>query len=72
MTTIIPEGEAIRKAVKWVASELEENPGQPLRGLVNKAALTFNLSPLETEFLTRFYLQKAEKGAIKEPGQTKS
>lgn len=58
MTTVMPEGEAIRKAVKWVASHLEENPDQNLRSLLDKAALNFNLSPKEVEFLVRFYCDK--------------
>jgi len=55
MTTIIPEGEAIHKAVKWISGELEEDPSKPLQKLVNDAVLRFDLSPKEAEFLTKFY-----------------
>jgi hypothetical protein len=55
MTTIMPEGDAIRKAVKWISDELKEDPKKPLQKLVNNASMRFNLSPKETEFLTEFY-----------------
>jgi hypothetical protein len=28
MTTLLPEGEAIRKAVKWISGELQQNPNR--------------------------------------------
>jgi hypothetical protein len=55
MATIMPEGEAIRKAVKWVSSELQEDPGKSHQKLINEAVTRFDLSPKEAEFLTRFY-----------------
>ena len=51
----MPEGDAIRKAVKWISGELKEDPNKSVQKLVNNAALRFNLSPKETEFLTEFY-----------------
>jgi hypothetical protein len=55
MTMIMPEGEAIRKAVKWISDELKENPNKSLQKLANSAVLRFDLSPKEAEFLTEFY-----------------
>jgi hypothetical protein len=55
MTTIMPEGENIRKAVKWISSVLQENPTKSLQKLVNDAVLRFDLSPKDAEFLTSFY-----------------
>ena len=55
MTTTMPEGESIRKAVKWISSELQENPIKSLQKLVNDAVLRFDLSPKDAEFLTSFY-----------------
>jgi hypothetical protein len=55
MTTIMPEGEAIRKAVKWISGELQEDPNKSLQKLVNNAVSRFDLSPKEAEFLTEFY-----------------
>jgi len=55
MTTVMPEGENIRKAVKWISSELQDNPNKSLQKLVNDAVLRFDLSPKDAEFLTSFY-----------------
>jgi hypothetical protein len=51
MTTIIPEGEAIRLAVKWISEKCCENPGSGARKWVNEAGIRFNLSPKEEEYL---------------------
>jgi hypothetical protein len=55
MTPVMPEGEAIRKAVKWISGKLREDPNKPVQILVNHAVLRFDLSPKEAEFLTEFY-----------------
>jgi hypothetical protein len=55
MTTIMPEGEALRRAVKWISGELDENKGKSVQKLINEAVTRFDLSPKDTEFLTSFY-----------------
>ena len=55
MTTVMPEGEAIRRAVKWIASMHADNPGSQPSQFVSEAILRFDLSPLESDFLVRFY-----------------
>ena len=55
MTTVMPEGEALRRAIKWISGELQSDAGAPLAKLVAEAALRFDLSPQETEFLSEFY-----------------
>jgi hypothetical protein len=55
VTTVMPEGEAIRKAVKWISAHIEENPSVSFQKLVQEAVLRFDLSPKETEFLMEFY-----------------
>lgn len=55
MTTIMPEGETIRKAIKWISSELQEDANKSIPKLVNEAALRFDLSPNDTTFLMGFY-----------------
>ena len=55
MTTVMPEGDAIRKAVKWISAHLEEKPGYSPQKLVQEAVLRFDLSPKEAEFLLEFY-----------------
>lgn len=53
--TIMPEGEAVRKAVKWISEILKENPETPIDALLQQAGLKFDLTPLEADFLTAFY-----------------
>jgi hypothetical protein len=55
MSTIMPDGEAIRKAVKWISDELQEDPNKSPQKLVNEAILRFDLSPKDGVFLTDFY-----------------
>jgi len=63
MATIMPEGEALRKAVKWISAEIAEHPDKSLQGLVNEAVMRFDLSPKDSEFLMSFY----RKGANPSP-----
>lgn len=55
MTTVMPEGDAIRKAVKWISAHIEEKTSIQLKELVQEAVLRFDLSPKEAEFLQEFY-----------------
>jgi hypothetical protein len=55
VTTIMPEGEAIRKAVKWISAHIEEQANIQLQKLVQDAVVRFDLSPKEAEFLQEFY-----------------
>ncbi|MFZ2447168.1 MAG: hypothetical protein WAW37_12485 [Syntrophobacteraceae bacterium] len=55
MATIMPEGDAIRKAIKWISAELTEHPERDVRKLVNEAVTRFDLSPKDAEFLMNFY-----------------
>jgi hypothetical protein len=55
MATIMPEGEAIRKAVKWISDKLLDDPNKSVQKLINEAVMRFDLSPKDTVFLTDFY-----------------
>jgi hypothetical protein len=55
MTTVMPEGEAIKRAIKWISGELHENPSKSIQILIDGAVLHFDLSPKEAEFLINFY-----------------
>ncbi len=57
MSNIMPQGEGIRKAVKWISAELEENPQKAPLKLVQEAVTRFDLSPKDAEFLVQFYKQ---------------
>ncbi|MDQ5985556.1 MAG: hypothetical protein CSYNP_01268 [Syntrophus sp. SKADARSKE-3] len=58
MSTIMPEGDEIRNAIKWVSQNLEDNAGQPVSKLVEKAVFKFDLSPADSEFLMNFFRKK--------------
>ena len=51
--SIQPDGEEIRRAVKWIAEERQAAPQRPLKVIVEEACLKFDLSPLEAEYLLR-------------------
>ncbi|MDR3566793.1 MAG: hypothetical protein P4L43_02080 [Syntrophobacteraceae bacterium] len=55
MTTVMPEGEPLRKAVKWISAQIGEYPDKPVQKWVNEAVVRFDLSPRDTEFLMSFY-----------------
>jgi len=58
MAPILPQGESIRKAVKWISEERQSEPAKPLAKLVEEASLRFNLSPAEGEFLFQFFKEQ--------------
>ncbi|PLX77475.1 MAG: hypothetical protein C0615_05180 [Desulfuromonas sp.] len=61
MSELIPDGDDLRKAVKWVSGELQSNPEQPLQPLVQKAIFTYDLSPKDGDFLTRFFRESRQE-----------
>lgn len=63
MATVMPEGESIRKAIKWMSVELNEHPDKPVQKLVNEAVTRFDLSPKDTEFLMNFYRKEGGSSA---------
>lgn len=60
MTTVMPKGDALRQAVKWISEmRLEKSP--PADGkLIDEACLKFNLTPKDAEYLARFVRGEAE------------
>ena len=46
-----PEGEALRRAMKWLSERRRADPSAPRAGLVNEAAQRFDLTPRDEEFL---------------------
>ena len=55
MTTVMPEGENLQKAIKWISINFEENKNQSLGPLIEKAVFKFDLSPKDSEFLFGFF-----------------
>ncbi|MBN1473765.1 MAG: hypothetical protein JW914_04045 [Syntrophaceae bacterium] len=62
MAIIMPDGEEIKQAIKWISAQLEEKNNEPLTMLIEDAVFKFDLSPKEADFLTRFFGKRnAEK-----------
>lgn len=55
VATIQPKGEKLRQAVRWISEEQQERKEKGVRKLIREAALRFNLSPREEEYLISFY-----------------
>ena len=58
MATIMPKGDKLRQAVKWISDMRTEDETASIPMLIENAALRFNLSPKEQEFLESFYKEK--------------
>ena len=61
MRDLLPDGEELRSAIKWVSANLQENPGQPVQPLVQEAIFKFDISPRDAEFLIGFFRQRKEE-----------
>jgi hypothetical protein len=59
--TIMPEGEALRKAVQWISDERQEDPSKKLAQIIEAACLKFNLTPIEALYLEK-WVRSEEKG----------
>ena len=55
MSTLMPKGEKIRKAVRWISEMLKDNADKTPSDMIPVASEKFNLSPKEEEFLVSFY-----------------
>lgn len=58
MEGLLPEGEDLRRAVKWISATLQENPDRPVQPVVQEAILKFDLSPKDADFLTGFFKER--------------
>jgi hypothetical protein len=54
---IVPKGEALRRAVAWLA---EQGPWTP--ALIEQACQRFDVSPEDEEFLLREFHRRQERG----------
>ena len=55
MSDVQPEGENVRRAVRWISEALVRNPDQKLVTLLDQAMRRFDLSPIQSERLVEFY-----------------
>jgi hypothetical protein len=56
--SIQPDGEDLRKAVKWISEERKYGPEKKPIKLIEEACLKFDLSPRDAEYLTNFILNE--------------
>jgi hypothetical protein len=59
--SILPEGEQLRRAVRWISEMREERQDTSLSKLINEACVKFDLSPADTDFLVRFFAEESKK-----------
>lgn len=59
MSTVQPQGEKLRKAVKYISERRKEDPELNLVQLVDETSLKFDLSPKDSEFLSRFVKEES-------------
>jgi hypothetical protein len=58
MDQVMPEGEDLRRAVKWISNNREDDEDIPLQKLIEEAVFKFDLSPVDEEFLIGFFKKK--------------
>ena len=56
--SIQPNGEDLRKAVKWVSEERIYNSEKDVKTIVQEACIKFDLSPKDANFLLHHLLEK--------------
>jgi hypothetical protein len=49
--TVQPQGDKIRKAVRWISETLREHPEKSRAAVVKEAEIRFDLTPRECTFL---------------------
>jgi len=50
---ILPEGDSLRRALRWLSERRLEDPKAPRAKIISEASERFDLSPVEEEFLLR-------------------
>ena len=53
---LLPEGDSIRNAVKWISEITKEYPEKSPKEIIHEAELRFDLSPKECDFLFRKFV----------------
>ncbi len=53
-----PKGETLRQALRWLDDRARDDPRLDRARAVGEAALRFDLTPLEADFLLREWVQR--------------
>ena len=59
---IMPEGDGLRRAVKWLSERRLADPSAPRMKLIDEAATRFDLTPVEVDFLVSAWKEAATGG----------
>ena len=54
MSTLQPQGDKLKKAVRWISEKRKQMPDINLVKLVDDVGFQFDLSPKDSQFLLRF------------------
>ena len=54
MSNMQPQGDALKKAIQWVAEQRKAGTDKTPSALADEAGFRFDLSPKDSEFLLRF------------------
>ena len=49
---VVPGNDSIRNALKWLSNKRLDEPATPRMKLIEEAALRFDMTPLEVDFLS--------------------
>ena len=55
---VLPEGELLKRAIRWISEHRQLTPSVPLIQLIEEAGQQFDLSPKESNFLVNFFITK--------------
>ena len=61
MSQMLPKGETLRRAIRYISDRLREDESPSPMALVDEATLRFDLSPKDSEFLIGFYRDAARR-----------
>ncbi len=54
----LPQGEALRRALRWLDDRAQDDPGLDRAKAVSEASVRFDLTPMDADFLTRNWAAK--------------
>jgi hypothetical protein len=54
---VMPQGEGLRRALRWLDDRVREEPRADRSKLVSEASVRFDLTPMEEDFLLQNWLR---------------
>jgi hypothetical protein len=55
---VLPQGEGLRSALRWLDERVRDEPGADRAKLLAEASTRYDLTPLEEDFLLNNWLRK--------------